>query len=668
MSVPYAHAGPAALDDVSFLKQNLDPGFAGCREVVEAAASGDAARTRRTFAALVRATLQPERYLEMPLTFGDNAIMAEDESVAEAAERIVSGERISVGVPHRFGADVDWHTNPTPEGYEEWTWQLNRHREWVVLAEQYRRTGDARFARRIVSDLRGWRAQAPVPDDAPGDTTHSWRTIEAGIRAGATWPRALHVLLAGDVLDDETLVMWTRSYWEHGWRLRERHRTGNWLTMEMSGLVHVGILFPFFKQASEWTEYVLRTLVRELGVQVYPDGFQYELSTHTHQILLREYARVDAVCRLYAVPVPDAFHDGLERVYAVNVTMRMPDGRLPNLNNGGWHDVSELMAPSVERYPHRTDFRWAATQGDAGTPPDATSLRLPYAGYAVFRSDWSDQAVWAVFDGGPFGFRHHHEDKLNFLLHAHGRLLLTEAGKYRFDGSPMYRYTLASKGHNTVLVDGWGQNRKRRFVQAHVDVQRPAPLHWHVDTNVEAADAVYDEGYGPEADASVTHSRRVFFLRQWPGLPPCFVVVDRLRALDGREHAYEAQWHVAAEAVHVEASVASTRDSGNANLFLAASGPEPLRVVSGETEPEWRGWRVPDRGAAVPTACPTVVASWRGGDSRRLYLIVPLAPGVHTPVRGIEGADDPAAMEFAIEMADGSPTSFDERALLDGDS
>lgn len=657
---------PAALDDVAFLIAHLDPAMPGSASVLEAARANDGDAARQRFATLVRETLQPDRYFDLPLDIGDNKVTYEGETLAEAAERIVDGERISVGVPHRFGARIDWHANPTPEGYREWTWQLNRHREWVVLAEQFRRTGDDRYAERIVDDLRSWRAQAPVPATAPGDSTDSWRTIEAGIRASATWPWAIHALLHSPALDDETLVTWVRSYWEHGWRLRRQHRAGNWLTMEMNGLAHVGLLFPFFRASSEWLQYALDTLVRELGVQVYPDGFQYELSTHTHQILLRQYARIAAVCRRYDVPVPAAFDDGLERVFAVNLFMRMPDGRLPNLNNGGWHDVARLLEPAVERYPDRADMLWAATNGEAGAPPATRSMRFPYAGYAVFRSDWGADAVWALFDGGPYGYRHHHEDKLNVLIHAHGRLLLTEAGKYRFDGSPMYRYTLASRGHNTVLVDGRGQNRKLRFEQAHVDVQRPSGLHWHAGPRVEAADAAYDEGYGDDADDGVAHARRVFFLRAWPDLPPCFVVIDRMRARDGQPHTYEAQWHLASRAVAVDGRAARTTDAGMANLRLSASERTSLQVVSGETEPEWRGWRVPDEGPVEPTPCPTVVATWQGGDSRRLFLLEPLAPGAMPAIRAIEGSADPADPEFTLETSAGKAMRFDERRLLEG--
>src|SRR5690606_28147273 len=110
--------------------------------------------------------------------------------------------------------------------------------------------------------------------------------------------------------------------------------------------------------------------------------------------------------------------------------------------------------------------------------PAETSVAFPQAGYFVMRSGWSREAVWALFDGGPLGYTHHHEDKLNLLLHGHGRLLLTECGNYAFDDSEMRRYAVSTRGHNTVRVDGMDQNRRRNFIKTDVNVRADCGAHW----------------------------------------------------------------------------------------------------------------------------------------------------------------------------------------------
>ena len=141
------------------------------------------------------------------------------------------------------------------------------------------------------------------------------------------------------------LVDWYKSVWEHGWRLRHFHRTGNWLIMEMNGLAQIGILYPQFLDASAWKSYAFDRLVEELDAQVYPDGFQVELSTGYHQVDIRNYQWLIDVCRAYDEPVPEPFCAGMERMHAVNVMMMMPDGRLPDVNDGGRHEDLLVAAP-----------------------------------------------------------------------------------------------------------------------------------------------------------------------------------------------------------------------------------------------------------------------------------------------------------------------------------
>ncbi|WP_172294269.1 alginate lyase family protein [Pseudoruegeria sp. HB172150] len=651
------------ISDSQLRLELLDTGRSDLRPVVDAAQRGDMDAARAELGRVIRSMLQPERYLSRRFELGDNAYVGPDETIEVVPERILRDERISCAVPHRFDNGIDWTANPTPNGYKEWTWQLNRHREWLLMGELYRRTGDERLPERIVSEFLSWRAQALLPADAPPEGTKCWRTIECGIRMNATWPWALHAIVGSPHLTDEVLLEWLRGVWEHGWRLRHFHSQGNWLTMEMNGLAQIGVLFPVLADAAEWRDYALTTLGHELVRQVYPDGFQYELSTHTHQILWREFGRLQSVLRAYDMPMPEDWTRRLETVHAANLAMVMPDGRLPNLNNGSWHALDELMEDAAEAYPSRADFRWAASRGTKGAPPSVNSLAFPYAGYVVFRSDWSDTAVWALFDGGPYGYRHHHEDKLNLLLHAHGRLLLTEAGKYSFDESAFHRHALSSAGHNTVLVDSHGQNRGHDFRKEEVWTDVPSSLGWRKGATVEVAEAVYDEGYGPDALRSVAHHRRVLFLKELGA----FLVVDRLIPRDGAVHGYQALWHMAVD--HVEQGPQSvwSEDEGQANLSMLFSRELDLKIARGRDGEDPQGWTYTQdpSGPTRAVPIPTVVAVWQsGGPSRLVTLLWPREPGAVCPVASVEAADEVADTRIRLLRHDSQIIEIDERACL----
>jgi len=653
------------LSDRDFFTEIVDTTRPGLEGIPDAVTRGDYAAARRLFAAEVRRTLRPDRFLSIRREFRGHHFVRSNEMMADAAERILHLELISCSTPYQFQGEVDWFVNPTFNQYREWTWQLSRHPEWAILAERYRETGDERFAEGFVNFFASWVRQAVVPEDAPGGATLCWRTIEAGIRMGGVWQWALHSFYRSPHFTDDVLVKWYKSIWEHGWRLRHFHRTGNWLIMEMNGLAQIGILYPQLRDAPAWKAYAFGRLVQELDTQVYRDGFQYELSTGYHQVVIRNYQWLMDVCEAYDEPIPDAFRIGLERMHAVNVRIVMPDGRLPDLNDGGWLQVAPLMENAVIAYPERDDFRWAYTRGQKGVPPAETSLALPYAGYYVMRTGWDANAVWALLDGGPFGYGHQHEDKLSLLLHAYGQLLLTEGGNYAYDRSEMRRYVLSTRAHNTIRVDGQDQNRRLRFRRGEVDTASPAGAQWHTTDRYDVVEAAYDEGYGPDAARTVAHRRRVILIKTGiDGLEPCVLVVDRLLPADDTSHTYQVLWHLNADLAKDDGLTVCSCDPDRPNLTVVPAELPGLSValVAGQESPEWQGWKTTkhhQQGQYAPT--PAAVYQWAtAGPVRLVTLLYPTRPGERCPVIALTAAADVSEVLVRLTTKDGGQISLSE--------
>lgn len=656
------------LDDHEFFTNHVDTSRPGLEGIPAAVERGDYTEARRLFASEVRATLQPQRFLRIDRSFLSPTHSLPGETLAEAAERILTLKLVSCSTPHQFEGKVDWFANPTYNQYREWTWQLSRHPDWAVLGQRYRETGDERYAEGFVKLFLSWVQQTAVePLDSPSNATKAWRTIETGIRMGGSWQWALHSFYNSPHFTDDVLVTWYKSVWEHGWRLRNVHHSHNWLIMEQNGLGQIGILYPQFAEADEWKQFAFDVLVAELDNQVYPDGMQFELSTGYHQVNIRNYQWLWDVANACGETVPEAFRDGLARMHAANIKLMMPNGRLPDINDGGWHEVAVLMQQAAELYPERADFRWAATRGKAGTPPEETSIPLPYAGLFTMRSSWAPDALYAFFDGGPFGYAHQHEDKLNLLIHAYGRTLLTEAGNYAYDNSEMRRYVLSTRGHNTIRVDGEDQNRRLTFDRTLPAVlDQPAGASWHSDEQYDAVEAVYDEGYGSNAEIAVTHGRKVIFLKQGIGdtLGPCFLVVDRIVPQDGAAHEVEILWHLDTGAPDVLGTVVRSRDANQPNIAVAPAGVPNLdvQIVSGQEAPVWQGWRsIKHHQQGEYEPIPTAVYHWRISKPARLVtLLYPLRPDEAWIVDRVEADADPASTQIGLVLEDGERLELDE--------
>lgn len=496
-----------------------------------------------------------------------------------------------------LGERINWAANKLPPDdpafTREWTYGLNRFPGWNALGDAYWRTGDEKYAREWIAQMRAWIEDNPYPRYSTGNDTLTWRTIEAGIRTSGAWPDALYRFLGSPSLTADDLVMFLKSWIEHArhlMRITVEHpeHGGNWVTMECNGLGHLGILLPECRDAALWRKTAIDRLAAELDRQVYPDGAQKELTTGYHQVSRRNFVELQKLARLNGVEMPPGYLGLLERMYDYNLKVMMPDGYLPPLNDAGLTAVRDSMREGVELFG-RQDFLWAATRGAEGREPEYTSASLPYAGWYIMRSGWGMEDKYLHFEAGPFGIGHQHEDKLTLFIWAMGRTLLTEGGTFSYDQSKWRRHVLGTWAHNTVLVDG--QEQHRRGVTETYETAAPCDNLWVSTPEFDAADGVYDSGYGPKRDARVTHHRTVVFVK-----PDYWVVVDRLGG-EGA-HQYDILWHLNADdaARESEAAAAWGTDLGVANLLVVPVGRDglSLEIVKGREDPVL-GWGLVSR-------------------------------------------------------------------------
>ena len=489
---------------------------------------------------------------------------------------------------HHLGDDIDWETNARdpadPAFTREWTYGLNRFRHWRDLGAAYWATGDERFAAEWAAQVRDWVEDHPLPLYGTGNDTLIWRTIEAGIRASTTWPDSLQYFLGSPSVTPDDLVTFMKSWIEHArhlMRITVEHpeHGGNWVTMECNGLGHLGVLLPECREASTWLKTAVDRLTRELGRQVYPDGAQKELTTGYHQVARRNFVDLYKIAHHNGIELPAEYLDRLERMYDYNLKCMTPEGRLPPLNDAGYTGILDSMEEGAELFA-RQDFLWAATRGFEGQAPDYTSVAFPYAGQYVMRSGWGADDRYLLFESGPFGIGHQHEDKLTMFVYAFGRVLLTEAGTYSYDASKYRRYVLGTWAHNTVLVDG--QQQHRSGLRSTYTTDEPLNCLWLHNDVFDAADGVYADGYGPKRSVKVAHERTVVFVR-----PDYWVVVDRLLG-EGR-HAYDVLWHLNNDAAEVdrETLAAWGADDGVPSLLVTPAETRglDLEVVTGRHDP-----------------------------------------------------------------------------------
>lgn len=600
---------------------------------------------------------------------GDRAVRNVD---LDFADRVVANQLTSCRVEQDFGNEINWELNPID--YKEWTWQLSRHPFWVTLGQAYWKTEDEKYAQAFVRQMRHWIENVLVPVNEDGnswkenaqmgtDQTNCWRTIECGIRMGQTWPAAFYYFLTSPTFTDDDVCLMVKSMVEHARHLTLWPRGGNWQTMQANGQYHVGVLFPEFKEAEKWRSLAMDSLYKELDAQVYPDGAQIELSSGYHQVSLRNFVMGFAIGQLNDMPIPEDFVNKLERMYHYDLYLAMPNLLMPALNDGHQTDIRTYLRGGYKFFPKRTDFQWAATDRAEGTPPKDESSAFPYAGHFVMRSGWDPNDRYLFFDGGPFGYGHQHEDKLNIMVYSHGRVHIVDPGNYPYDSSQWRKYVLSTRAHNTVMVDGLEQNQRGKPRDEYV-VSEPLPHTWISESTHDYALASYDLGYGPDRDTTVTHTRAILFVK-----PDFWIVTDFLKASDEQSHHYDAMFHLDADAAEIVMDgkgVETRNEEGESNfgIYGIANASFSIDVIAGQEEPIVQGW-IP-RGK--PYECqpiPTPVFKAEGaGTVVMSYVLCPISQGERSPISQVDvfpaQAEQGCAIAGRIGFQDGSSFFFSQ--------
>lgn len=241
----------------------------------------------------------------------------------------------------------------------------------------------------------------------------------------------------------------------------------------------------------------------------------------------------------------------LRRWWQWQVDLKRPDGRMFPLDDSGC-DYEGFPHPLLV-HPAVADaslHHWAWQRGGAVWPdwaveallvfdhrvaPQAPAWPLcqvrPESGTALFRSGWDKQATMGILVARPlppFGAdqintAHRHDDPTNFLVHAGGKLLVTEGGYGHGYGDPeRYSYRLTGLAHNLILVDGQGPLR----VTSHNSDSRQGNTSQSAGRVTELVRR--KDLYGALAETSyqdVDFRRALYFVRQrW------FVIIDQVTA------------------------------------------------------------------------------------------------------------------------------------------
>lgn len=643
------------LSDKRFFGEILNLDFNGLEKIKEYIKSEDYKACRKVFAEFFRGFLEPEKFFST-YSEGDKVILTDE--LTDAAEKACRHYFNLLDTPYDFGTGpIDWNFNPTYNGFAEWPFVLNRHFELQTLAKAYRASKNEKYAFSCAEILDSWLKNAPAPKEGTHwGETNTWRTLECGLRLSEVWPEIIYSLYKTDAFTDDLIVDICKSIWEQGRRARYEHRErGNWLIYALTGVCALCVMFPFYNTKDEWLKYALETLRKELKRQVHPDGFQFELTTGYQYDVAVCFINVLKYLKVYGYGYDKEIASTVEKLLETYTYLTMPDGRVPDINDGYYFNTKEILSPYKGMFPENGLIKWSVTEGKEGSAPPLNHI-FENAGLGVMRTGWDKKDTYVFFDGGEYAAGHQHEDKLNLLMYADGKMTLTEGGNYAYDTSDMRLYVRSTKAHNTALVDNLNQHRGKNY--KFPDTRKISDLKGKFTESTCSLYSFYNEGYGENAENSARHERNIYFIKNEKGLKPFLLVSDRLYSQDEKEHLYSILWHLDAEKLEVKKQ---NLRADTLNVMVPDKNLN-LNIIRGQLEPEVQGFFCScEQLRYRPVYCAEYKV--KAKNIRLVTLFYPDGNEI-CPIEKIEASTDVTCKEITLIKTNGEKICFNENDLI----
>ena len=606
--------------------------------------------------------VQPFRAFATPLRLGtrEKVSTAATNHVVAAANRILAGDWVLLGVPRPDIADPDWFLDPVSgrraphakyafgidhrdeavTGNVKAVWEISRHQHLTVLATAWWLTREDVYADAVAQQLRSWWRANPFLSGV------NWTSgIELGVRLISwTWIRRMldDWPKVTDLFDANPEAV--RQIWWHQQHLAAFRSRGssanNHVIAEAAGLFVAACAFPWYTESTTW-RFAARELLRsELAANTFESGLNREMATEYHGFVTELALAAAAEGDASGHPLPPGTWALLAASFDAAAALLDSTGRAPRqgdaddgrglvLDDPGLDPWAGLLATGAATVGARpwwpkvsSTVRSVALASlcqphpQPGSRPVSRPFSLPDAGVTVLRTPAADgPEIWCRCDGGPHGFlsiaAHAHADALAVEVRYGGVDVLADPGTYCYHGEPEWRsYFRSTIAHNTIEIGDTSQS-----VEA-------GPFMWaaHANTrvdNVSCEDAeqtwtAHHTGYR-RLDPGAEHKRTVTLDSASRHLS----LVDRIEVGDLQR--LRMAFHLGPEvSANLEGTIAAlTWDTLDGPLSADLHLPAQLHWTAhrGETSPIL-GWYSPQFGHRVPAT--TLIGS--GVCSRTLEL------------------------------------------------
>ena len=384
--------------------------------------------------------------------------------------------------PMRFAADYAFGDEGAP-GDIRTNWELNRHRQFTLLAKSYFVTSTDDYFSELSDLFEDWNEQNPFmwgPE---------WASpMEESIRLINWLVTAAFLEAAGDEATDGLRRRLVVGAWVMAAHVRQHYSryssANNHTIVEMAGVAVAATVFG----EHEWLDEALALLESEVAHQTHPDGVNKEQALHYQLFVMEGLCLVSHVLRTIGKALPASLVERLHSMASYVRACSVGGGKCVEFgdDDGG---VILCLGPEKPCYSDyvlalvtlelELDCRWVEDvrccetvdwlygkrrlQSANALPltQNASVESFPDGGVTIVRFDEGHGVL--AFDHGPLGFgrlaAHGHADALSVQLYVDGEPVLIDPGTFIYNGDRRMRDKFRSTCvHNTVCVGGRDQS------------------------------------------------------------------------------------------------------------------------------------------------------------------------------------------------------------------
>jgi hypothetical protein len=381
-------------------------------------------------------------------------------------------------------------------------WELSRAHHFLRLGQAYVLTEDEKYTREFIHQLTDWSINNP-----PESGVNWFCPMEIAIRA-CNWIVGFRYFKSSRLLNDKIILEFCKNILIAGMHIfnnleenYSRVKTNHYLS-DIVGLLYIGIFFRNSKIGKKWIEFAIRELKKQMNIQVYNDGCDYEASTCYHRLVLELFFystltvikssgtyKGDNYIEVGKKIFGEEYIEKLYKMFEVIKFTLKPDGTMPQIgdnDDGRMHifgteevlDMRYLLGIGsiffkdskfkIKEFGPRNSASWifgekgkAVWDGLQGSNLETIkSTALSNSGWYIMRN----KTDYMILSCGPNGQNgnggHGHNDKLSFELFIDGRNIIIDSGTFTYTADSELRNRFRSTSfHNALIIDKAEQNR-----------------------------------------------------------------------------------------------------------------------------------------------------------------------------------------------------------------